>query len=236
MLLDFALMGVLFLLSIPLICGYFAYTHGRSFWLWFCLGLFLPGIAHLILVCLPDKSNPIEKELENIRIENSLLGTRPQSGAEKRFRKLINGKKHTIRFSGCIVREGEAAAAQIWIDERSLLEQFMTSEKLLKNYRFEPLPIDLIMPPSNHLLGEPVAPYQNYYKRSAIFVHRNGAGVATAQIRVKIEPQVEYIIWHDFVLEHMGVERPLRGIKALVFNRLQYIEALDYLADLEIRA
>ncbi len=235
MLLDFALMGVLFLLSIPLICGYFAHTHGRSFWLWFCLGLFLPGIAHLILVCLPDKSNPIERELENIRIENSLLGTRPQSDVEKRFRKLIKSKKHTIRFSGCIVREG-ATAAQIWIDERSLLEQFMTSEKLLKNYQFEPLPIDLIMPPSNHLLGEPVAPYQNYYKRSAIFVHRNDAGVATAQIRVKIEPQVEYIIWHDFVLEHMGVERPLRRIKALVFNRLQYIEALDYLADLEIRA
>ncbi|WP_448518992.1 hypothetical protein [Rhodoflexus sp.] len=236
MLLDLALIGVLFLLSIPLTCGYFAYTRGRSFWLWFTLGMLLPGVAHLILVCLPDKSNPIEKELENIRIENSLLGTKPQSSAEKRFRKLIAGKKHTIRFSGNVLGEGQIAVAQIWIDEHSLLEKFTANEKLLKNYQFEPLPVDLVMPPSNHLLGEPVAPYQNYYKRSAIFVHRNSAGVATAQVRVKIEPHSEYIIWHDFVLEHMGVERPLRRIKALVFNRLQYIEALDYLADLEIRA
>jgi hypothetical protein len=236
MLIDFALMGVVFLLSIPFTCGYFAYTHGRSFWLWFLLGLLLPGIAHLILVCLPDKSNPLDKELENIRIENSLLGRRPQSPTEKRFRKLINGKKHTISFSVEIVRNSKTAVAQIWVDEQSLLERFITHEKLLRHYHFEPLPIDLLMPPSNHLLGEPVAPYQNHYKRSAIFVHRNSEGVATAQIRVKIEPQVEYIIWHDFVLEHMGVERPLRRIKALVFNRLQYIEALDYLADLEIRA
>lgn len=236
MLLDLAFMGALFLLSIPLICGYFAYTRGRSFWLWFTLGLLLPGIAHLILVCLPDKSNPLEKELEDIRMANSMLGTKPQTVAERRFRKLITGKKHTISFSGSIIRKGLAPVAEIWIDNRSLLEQFIAHEKLLKNYQFEPLPIDLVMPPSNHLLGEPVAPYRNPYKRSAIFVHRNNAGVATAQIRVKIEPHSEYIIWHDFVIEHMGVERPLRRIKALVFNRLQYIEALDYLADLEIRA
>ncbi|MCS7019240.1 MAG: hypothetical protein RMJ87_12925 [Cytophagales bacterium] len=236
MLLDLAFMGVLFLLSIPLTCGYFAYTRGRSFWLWFALGLLLPGIAHLILVCLPDSSNPLEKELESIRIQNSLLGTKPRSYAEKRFHRLIKDKKHTIRFSGAPATQSDVVTAQIWVNNQNLLAQLVKHEKLLKYYRFEPLPIELVMPPSNHLLGEPVAPYQNRFKRSAIFVHRNSEGVATAQIRVKIEPHPEYVIWYDFVLEHMGVERPLRKIRALVFNRLQYIEALDHLADLEIRA
>lgn len=235
MLLDFAFTGVLFLLSIPLICGYFAYTRGRSFWLWFVLGLFLPGIAHLILVCLPDKSDPLEKELENIRIENGLLSTKPKSPAERRFHKLINGKKHTIGFSRIPSSDNGTATAKIWVDNQDLLAYFIRHEKLLKHYHFEPLPIDLIMPPSNHLLGEPVAPYRNPYKRSAIFVHRNAEGVAVAQIRVKIEPHPDYVIWYDFVVEHMGVERPLRQIKALVFNRLQYIEALDYLANLKIK-
>ncbi|MCS6967257.1 MAG: hypothetical protein RMJ44_01620 [Cytophagales bacterium] len=227
-------MGVLFLLSIPTICGYFAHTRGRSFWLWFGLGFILPGIAHLILVFLPDKSDPFEKELQAIRIANGMLGTRPLSPVEKRFRKLIRGKKHTIRFYCQIAPYSQLPAAQISIDGEPLLERLAKSERILRYYRFEPLPISLLIPPSNHLLGDPVAPYQNCHRRSTIFVHRNLEGVPTAQIRVKIDPQVDCIIWHEFVIEHLGVERPLKSMKALVFNRLQYIEALDYLA--EIRA
>ncbi|MEO0330363.1 MAG: hypothetical protein AAF223_01580 [Bacteroidota bacterium] len=52
MLLDIALFGLAFLFAIPAITGYFAYSHGRSFWLWFVLGCFLPFISNIILAIL----------------------------------------------------------------------------------------------------------------------------------------------------------------------------------------
>lgn len=52
MLLDIALFGLAFLFAIPAITGYFAYSHGRSFWLWFGLGCFLPFISNIILAIL----------------------------------------------------------------------------------------------------------------------------------------------------------------------------------------
>ncbi|GEM_PF-3545512 len=52
MLLDIALFGLAFLLAIPAITGYFAYSHGRSFWLWFTLGCVLPFISNIILAIL----------------------------------------------------------------------------------------------------------------------------------------------------------------------------------------
>lgn len=52
MLLDIALFGLAFLFAIPAITGYFAYSHGRSFWLWFGLGCFLPFISNIVLAIL----------------------------------------------------------------------------------------------------------------------------------------------------------------------------------------
>ena len=49
MFLDFALVLLLFYLTIPATAGYFAYSHGQRFWLWFGLGFFLPIITHLLL-------------------------------------------------------------------------------------------------------------------------------------------------------------------------------------------
>jgi Na+/melibiose symporter-like transporter len=49
-------LGILMLLSIPLITSKFAKRMGRNPKLWFVLGLFLPLIATLILFILPDKS------------------------------------------------------------------------------------------------------------------------------------------------------------------------------------
>lgn len=55
MLLDFLLLGLAFLFAIPAITGYFAYSHGRSFWLWFTIGCFLPVIANFIIAYLCRK-------------------------------------------------------------------------------------------------------------------------------------------------------------------------------------
>lgn len=37
---------------LPLTTAYCAYTHGRSFWLWFALGCLLPILSFLILFVL----------------------------------------------------------------------------------------------------------------------------------------------------------------------------------------
>jgi hypothetical protein len=37
----------------PVVTGLMAKTMGRKFWLWFWLGLLLPFVACVILLCLP---------------------------------------------------------------------------------------------------------------------------------------------------------------------------------------
>jgi len=55
MLIDFALLGLVFILAIPAVTAYFAYSHGRSFWLWFIIGCFFPIIANFIIAYLCRK-------------------------------------------------------------------------------------------------------------------------------------------------------------------------------------
>ena len=45
---------------IPILTGYCAYSHGRSFWLWFALGWGLPIISFFLLLALvaQDELNP----------------------------------------------------------------------------------------------------------------------------------------------------------------------------------
>ncbi len=78
-------------LTLPLVGGHFATSRGRSFWMGFWLCLFLPVIGYFILVLLPNKANPLEKELEELRIQNKLLGINPkapdQRTAPKKLRK-----------------------------------------------------------------------------------------------------------------------------------------------------
>ncbi len=52
MLIDLAFVGIFFLLAIPTVTGYFAYSYGLSFWRWFALGCFLPIIANILLLFL----------------------------------------------------------------------------------------------------------------------------------------------------------------------------------------
>jgi MFS family permease len=52
----FISMGIMFLLSIPLITSRLANRMGRDPKKWFVIGLLLPVIATFILFCLPDLS------------------------------------------------------------------------------------------------------------------------------------------------------------------------------------
>ena len=52
----FISLGILAALSMPLIAAAFAKRMGRSPVKWFLIGFILPGIASIILFCLPDLS------------------------------------------------------------------------------------------------------------------------------------------------------------------------------------
>jgi hypothetical protein len=53
----------------PLIAGLMAKTYGRSFWTWFLIGIPLPFIANIILLCLRDKTAKSVSGLKAIRNE-----------------------------------------------------------------------------------------------------------------------------------------------------------------------
>jgi hypothetical protein len=86
MLVDIVLAALAFYFSIPLIAGYFAKCYGRSFWLWFVLGTFLPVIAHFILIGLvyydESKAGPTTlsrgEEAEAKELVRELLASLPE--------------------------------------------------------------------------------------------------------------------------------------------------------------
>lgn len=55
MLIDIALVFLAFLFSIPAVTGYFAYSHGKSFWKWFFIGCMIPIIANFLIAYLCRK-------------------------------------------------------------------------------------------------------------------------------------------------------------------------------------
>ena len=56
---------------LPMIAGLMAKSYGRSFWTWFLIGVPLPLIANIILLCLPDRTQKHRKEINK---EESLSG------------------------------------------------------------------------------------------------------------------------------------------------------------------
>lgn len=57
---------------LPVIAGMMAQRFGRRFWFWFWVSSPLPGIVHVVLLCLPDKSKP-QKPVENHELFNHLF-------------------------------------------------------------------------------------------------------------------------------------------------------------------
>jgi hypothetical protein len=82
MLIDALIFAGFMMLSLPLVGGHFASTRGRYFWVWFFVCLFLPVIGYFIIILLPNLANPLEKELEEIRVKNKMLGINPNAPDE----------------------------------------------------------------------------------------------------------------------------------------------------------
>jgi len=66
-----AVLSLILLASlVPLVSGFMATCHQRSFWLWFIIGLLLPFISNLLLLLLPEKTT---KNIATTPVENDEL-------------------------------------------------------------------------------------------------------------------------------------------------------------------
>ncbi|WP_019948871.1 hypothetical protein [Hymenobacter aerophilus] len=52
MFVDLVVAAVFAMSLVPLTTGYCAYSYGRSFWLWFALGMVLPIVSYFVLFAL----------------------------------------------------------------------------------------------------------------------------------------------------------------------------------------
>ena len=69
MIFDFLLITICFYLSIPAVVAYTAASYGRSFRLWFVLGLVLPIISHIALYRLISKDIKAKKLITMMKKE-----------------------------------------------------------------------------------------------------------------------------------------------------------------------
>jgi|KBSSwiStaDraftv2_1062776.scaffolds.fasta_scaffold2405807_2 hypothetical protein len=60
---------ILIVFFFPLLTGFMAQSMGRKFWPWFLLGIPLPFIANIILLCLPIKKRHLDT-IKNTYSEN----------------------------------------------------------------------------------------------------------------------------------------------------------------------
>ena len=76
MIVDAILVGLIFYFTFPLLTGYCALQYGRSFWLWFVIGCFLPIVSFLlifILIYFDEKTTPLHRLSRRERVESEKL-------------------------------------------------------------------------------------------------------------------------------------------------------------------
>ncbi len=224
MLIDLALSLIAALLVIPLISGYYAVTHGRSFWLWFFIGCILPIFSYFLLLILPDKTHPLERELEEIRIRNKMLGTKPSLPAK--HKKILSApESQAVSLSFLLKTEN----TEIFVEP--VINGVLLSEKLTHKKpaaALKGLPLQLVKFPSYHFLGKPHLFYQSKSGKSAIMMSKEGNNTEHAALYCLIECFPQHIVWSGF--EMHPSRTTLTGLPAsLLFNKVQYLDALEAL-------
>ena len=76
MIVDAILVGLIFYFTFPLLTGYCALQYGRSFWVWFIVGCFLPIVSFLLiflLIYFDEKTTPLHKLSRREKVESDKL-------------------------------------------------------------------------------------------------------------------------------------------------------------------
>ncbi|GAB4332204.1 MAG: hypothetical protein OHK0038_07690 [Flammeovirgaceae bacterium] len=218
---------------IPVISGYYAYTHGRSFWLWFFIGCILPVFSYFILLLLPDKKDLYDEELHNLRIKLGILGIKPDvPNHDIKLKKILKKKTNNIYFK--IIKDATASQSnlEIIIDNVRLQDWFKNEPskgKKVMNKEYFGVPLSVIKFPSYHLLGYPEPGFSDD-KKSALLIcieSQSDIDVKQSFIFVKIEVLPTCIIWRDFSKDNHLIKLKDEQTNAFLFNKVQYIDALQ---------
>lgn len=221
---DFFIIIALFFLTIPIVSGYYAYTRGRSFWLWFVLGTFFPVIAHVALLFIPKKIDEFvefENELNQMRLELGVVGTVTDKTNNHKVDKILGKQKQKIRFFVHDINQKKIV--EIYINGINL-RYIVNSLEPLEANDYEGIPLSLFHPTSLHLLGDADVEFTDNENRSALLLCKSDSYYRSA-LMAKIEIHRKYIVWHSFQRN----QKPNKQYENLmfVFNKIQYMSALD---------
>lgn len=235
MFIDFLLVGFVFMLIIPTVSGYYAYMHGRSFWLWFFIGCCLPVISYFILLLLPSKKDNFEEELHDLRVELGLLGTKQEAPSSDLFlKKMLRKPLNRVTFQLISHPNNTDKAVEILVDNKSLLswiivdELSLAEEERLGNQKA--LPVETIKHPFEHFLGNPLAHYSDERNQTVLLSFHKSTKNQHWKLVTKIQVLPSYIVWRNFYHVASGKKIKYKNLKGFVFSRFQYMEALHEIA------
>lgn len=235
---DLIFFILLAFLAIPGIGAYYAQTRGRSFWLWFLIGTILPGISYIILILLPENSDPLEEELEKLRIDLRMLGTSPDIPINDPYRSQIQYQEiKEITFQPSTSSHDGEKRLEILVNGSSLVDLLVMVEKpYSKQENIDPgayvgLAFVEVTPPSQHLLGWPDQKYRAADKRTVLLVDDKTGQHNQWAFAAEIREYRRHIVWCNF----MQVQRPnswrYDRLGIMVFDKLQYLDALHELME-----
>lgn len=240
MMVDFLLFGLGALLMIPAVCAYYAHSRGRSFWLWFAIGTFLPIISYFILLLLPDRANPLEEALQDLRLNNKMLGTVSDLPIDNPISKKVSKAPiREISFQASTTAEGKKVL-DIQVDGQSLIELLRKSEEPYAKADGTPelagcyqgVPLTLALAPYKHFLGEPSRRYS--FEGDSVLLVGNANIPASMRDEWRLSAKISFfrrvVVWHDLSLEAKKGKWPYFNLDLLVFNRYQYEESLKALS------
>ena len=227
MVVDIILFMVVALLTIPTVGAYYAYTRGRSFWFWFAVGTIFPVFSYFILIFLPDKSNPIDPDLEKLRIDLGVLGISPDLPADDPLSYQIkNASVRTIKF----VRK-----ASVWQNE-PVIEPQIDGASLADWVKQAELPYAKtaqVMAGAYEGLAESKMGYPELYLYGnqgetprIILLQSSKEGNPEWNWEAEIKVYRRVVVWHNFRQTTMKEFWRYDRLGIFVFDRLQYFDAV----------
>ncbi|UZR92839.1 hypothetical protein [Chondrinema litorale] len=226
MIFDLVFFVLAFFMSIPLVGAWYASSRGRRFWLWYFLGLFFPIISSIILLCLPDIKNPIEKELQTIRIKNKMLGLKSETTNDTgKFNKLLNKASNRIAFE---IEVSDKKKSIYPVIDNIPLNKIILNAKSKSYFKrkkdliisYQGLPAEMVLPPSKHFLGMSNPVFVQSTKNNIVVLFDD---VLEEHIYFKIELLRKYIIWHQFEKRKDNkLVKSYEKTGPFVFDRWQY--------------
>ena len=225
MVIDILLFMVAAVLAVPAICGYYAFTRGRSFWLWFFIGCILPVFSYFILIMLPDKTDPADTDLEQMRIDLGILGTVSDVPiADPLYYRIKNAPVSKIEF---------LRVDSSWRN-RKVLDILINGDSLTSKIQKVELPYaktSQLMAGAYEGVGVSFLDAREYFLGTSegepkIVLESSKPNNPDWNIGVDIRVYRRIVVWHNFQQTAMNGYWRYDQMGLLVFDKLQYFDAI----------